>query len=344
MSSKKLAIYMLSAAMLMQAATPNVYGATKEPKVLTLEKAIKSAQDTSTQLRLQERNTELAKENADMAKLLYGYYAYDEANIQPKYMEKQQSMMKDNIELSMMELFDSILATEAQVKNLETNIELQEKQIQKAKIEEANGIQSTLYVEEILLRLEQSKGEKEKLIKDIDQMYTQLCNMIGTSKQMYILEKPELTFEPYRKVMNVDSFAKSKAEDHIDLWKANEELRVAQDTPIYTQDYMQYITKKAERENKKDQVELTQDQLEKRIKDTYLTMKKLEADYTLKEQQLVLEEKQQQVNALYYEKGMMSQLDYDMSVLKYEMLKLEIAGMINQHSYLKFRIDHPHLL
>lgn len=335
---------MLSATLLMQAVPQTLYAQTKEIKVLTLEKAIQKAQDTSVTLRMQERNTELAKENADMSKLMYGYYAYDAAKINYMHMEKQQEVMKDNIALSVTQIFDTIRMSEAQLRNLGNNIALQEKQLQKAKIQQQKGIQSELYIEESELRLQQSKQQQTKLEQDIDSLYGQLCDMLGTSKQTYILEKPEEVFTPYRDYASIEGFAASKAKEHIDLWKATEELRVAEDTPIFTSDYMQYITKKAERENKKDMVELTEDQLRQKIKDIYVRVKKLEADYAMKEKDLALQEKQLQVNKVYLEKGMLSQLDYDMSVLKYETGLLELEQLANEHSYLTFKLDHPHLI
>lgn len=344
MNSKKLAVCMLSATLFIQSTTATVYAKQTEIKTLTLETAIKSAQNTSTSLKMQERGTDLAKESADMAKLVGGYYAYDPANVNYQYMEKQKEVMKDNIELSVTQLFDTILLSEAKLENIKITKELQEKQIQKSKLEFEKGLQSELHLEEINLKLAQTQQEQLKLEQDIDNMYRQLCELIGTSKQRYNLERPEITFEPYKDVKNLENFASDKAKKHIDLWKASEDLRVVLDTPIFTQDYMDFISKKAERENKKDSLKMTEEQLEGQIQNTYIEMKKLETDYQMKQQDLIIKEKQQKINDVYLDQGMMSQLEYDLSKLQYETSKLEVRQLINKHYYLKFKLDHPHLI
>lgn len=343
MSNKKLAICMLSATLLLQA-TGVVYAKQQEMKTLTLEKAIESAQTASTSLRRHERNTELAGENADMAKLTGGWYAYDPAKVNYQYMQKQEEVIKDNIELSVTKLFDDILYAEEQLEMVKVNIELQEKQIEKHKIEYEKGLQSQLNLEGMNLKLAQTKQQQEKLAQDIEYMYRELCELIGTTKEKYQLERPALTFEPYEEVKNVESFAKGKAEQHIEIWKASEDLRVAVDTPIFTQDYMLYITKKAEREDKKDNLKMTEEQLVAGIRDTYTQVKTLEKEYYMKEEDLKLKEKEQRINQVYLERGMMSQLDYQLSKLQYETAKMEMKQILSKHAYLKFKLDHPHVI
>ena len=344
MNSKKIAVCMLSATLLMQSATTTVYAKQIETKKLSLENAIKHAKDTSITLKKHYRTTELAKESAEMAKLTGGYYAYDPANVQYQYMQKQEEVIKDNIELTVTQVFDGILYIEAQIENLNQTILLQEKQIEKSKVQYEKGMESQLGLEETKLKHIQWNQQKEKLEKEREELYRQLCQLIGSSTQSFELEKSEIIFEPYAKVKDLESFAESKAKKHLEMWKASEDLRVAMDTPIFTQDYMQYISKKADREDKKDNFKMTEDQLKKHIQDTYVQLKKVELDYLLKQKDFEIKEKQHQINKVYLEKGMMSQLDYELSELQYETAKLDMQQLINDHYYLKFKLDHPHLI
>lgn len=343
MRAKKIAACVLGATLLMQSSAM-VFASEVERQVLTLDKAIQSAKSTSLQIKGNERSQELAKEKADMDKLMGGWYAYQPAHVDYQYKQKEGKAIEEEITLTVIKIFDAIMMNEEQLDNLKMSLELQAKQIQKSKIEHQKGLTSDLHLEEVNLKQEQTKQSIAKLEQNIDLQYAQLCEMIGVSNKKYDLLKPELVFEPYRDVANVNSFASSKSKDHIDLWKATEDLRVAEETPIYSQDYMTVVNGKAAREQAKDKQAMTEETLEKLIREKYVEVKQLESQYTMQQQELVLKEKQMQINKIYLEKGMISRLDYDMSVLEYEDALLKLEQTLNKHSYVKYELDHPHLI
>lgn len=344
MDTRKIMACLLGATLMVGANNFAYAKEVKEEKVLTLQEAVDKAQAKSLQLRMTERNTELAKENADMAYLQGGYYAYDSKNVDYQYTQKQQGVIKDQIALSVTNLYEDIILSEKRLDNLSASLELWEKQNMRDQIEFNRGLKSNLYMQQKELEHQQSLQSKVDLEKQLELKYIQLGNMVGVTMKYYTLEEPELVFEPYRDVTYLDSFASSKAEDHVALWKATEEMRVALDTPIFTQDYMTVITMKANRETAKDNQKLTKENLEKSIREIYVQVKQLESQYKLLVSELELKEKELKVNELYLEKGMISHLQFEQSELAYEKAQLEVDQVINKHNSLKYQLDHPHLI
>lgn len=344
MNTKKIMACLLGATLMVGANNISYAQEVKEEKVLTLESAIDKAKSRSLTLRMQEKNTELAKENADMAYLMGGYYAYDSQNVNYQYTQKQQGVIKDQITLSVTNLYEDIVLSTQKLENLNTSLELWERQNLKDQIEFNNGLKSDLDMQQKQLEHKQSLKNKTELEQELELKYMQLGDMVGLTMKYYTLEAPELTYEPYREVPYLDSFASSKAEDHLALWKATEESRIALDTPIYTSDYMQVITAKANREIAKDNQKLTKENLEKSIREIYVQVKQLETQHDLLLDQLVLKEKQLKVNDVYLEKGMISSLEHEKSLLEYENAVLELNQIINKHNALKYQLDHPHLI
>lgn len=316
----------------------------KEEKVLTLKEAINKAQARSVQLRITERNTELAKENADMAYLQGGYYAYDKKNVEYQYTQKQQNVIKDQVALSVTGLYEDILLSQRKLECINENLKLIEKEYKKDQIEFDKGIKSNLYMEQKALEYQQILKTKSDLEKQLELKNVQLGNMVGVTMQYYTLEELDFVFEPYREVASLENFASSKAEDHVALWKASEELRVALETPIFSQDYMTVITMRANRETAKDNQKLTKENLEKSIREIYVQVKQLESQYNILVNQLALKEKELKVNDLYLEKGLISNLQYDQSKVSYAQAKLEVDQIVSQHKRLKYQLDHPHLI
>ena len=344
MDTKKIMACLLGATLMVGANNFTYATELKEEKVLTLKEAVNKAQARSIQLRITERNTELAKENADMAYLQGGYYAYDSKNVEYQYTQKQQDVIKDQVALSVTGLYEDIILSEKKLEYLNENLKLWEKQHMKDQIELDKGLKSNLYMQQKELEHQQSLQTKSDLEKQLELKYMQLGNMVGVTMKYYTLEEPEFIFEPYRDVTYLESFASSKAEDHVALWKATEELRVALETPIFTQDYMTVITMRANRETAKDNQKLTKENLEKSIREIYVQVKQLESQYELLVSQLALKEKELKVNDLYLERGLISSLQYEQSKIAYDQAKLEVDQIVSQHNRLKYQLDHPQLI
>lgn len=333
---------MLSATLMLQSTL--IYGSDEGVKTLTLEQAIQSAQSTSVNLEMSERSIEIAGENAQLMRLNGRYDDYNAANATYLYMKKQQAATRDTIAFNMTQLFDNIFLLEAQRAQLETSIALQEKQMRRTEIQYEQGMQSELDLAGSQLKLVQTQQQMIKLEEDIDAMYRQLEMLTGKDVEAYQLEKPVLTFEPYQTVTDIARFAKGKAEDHRDMWKATEDARLAENKPIQTQNYIEFISLRAEREDKKDTAKQTEDNLVDVITDLYIQVKQLERDYETKQANLVIEEKQYLINRAYLEQGMISQIDYELSALQYETSVLELTTLMNQHHYAKMKLDNVQLI
>lgn len=344
MDTRKMLACLLGATLMVQAGSMTHAKEVEEARVLSLDTAIKQAQSKSFQLKITEKKGDLDKENADMAYLQGGYYAYDAQNVQATYTRKQQEVIKDQITLNVTSLYEDILLNEKQLGMLNSNIMLLEKQNLKNQIEKDKGLKSALYMQQQDLAYQQTLQSKADLEQQLDLKYIQLGNMVGVTMSSYKLEDPNAAYEAYREVPNLNAFASSKAEKHIDLWKATEDLRVAEETPIMTYDYIQVITMRTNRKIAKDSKQLTKENLEKAIREIYVNVKQLEQQHDIYISDLALKEKELAVNKIYLEQGMISQLQYDQSVLAYEEIQLKLEQLENQHSVLKFKLDHPHLI
>lgn len=344
MNTKKIMACLLGATLIVGANNLTYAQEVKEAQVLTLESAIDKAKAKSLTLRMTERDTELAKESAEMAYLQGGYYAYDAKNVNYQYTQKQQGVIKDQITLNVTNLYEDIILSEKRLENLNVSLELWEKQNLKDQIEVDKGLKSSLYMQQRALEHKQSIQSKIELEQQLELKYTQLGNMVGVTMKYYTLEEPELTYKPYRDVPSLDAFASSKAQDNVALWRATEELRVALDTPVFTQDYMEVITAKANREQAKDNEKLTKENLETAIRELYVQTKQVEVQYDILVDQLALKEKELKVNEVYLEKGMISKVQYEQSKLAYENAVLELNQLITKHNTLKYQLDHPHLI
>lgn len=347
MDTKKMLAYLLGATLMVQAGTMTYaadVGEVTEKSVLTLDKAIEQAKAKSLKLKITERNSMLAKENADMAYLQGGYYAYDSQNVNYQYTKKQEEVIKDQVTLNVISLYENILLNEKELEILNSNIELLEKESLKDKIERDKGLKSDLYMQQKDLSYQQKLQSRNELTQKINLQYNELEDVVGLTMSRYTLEEIEPTYEAYKDVPNINTFASSKAEKHLDLWKATEDLRVAEETPIMTYDYIQVITMRANREKAKDAKKLTKENLEAAIRELYVNTKQLEQQYAYLQSDLALKEKELAVNKIYLEKGMISKLQYDQSELAYDQAKLKLEQVINNHNKCKFQLDHPHLI
>lgn len=344
MDKKKMLTYLLGATLMVQATTMAQSSEPHEKKVLTLAHAIKQASDKSIQLRMNERESGLAKENAEMARLIGGYYAYDAQKVQYEYTKKQQAITKDEVTLSVTSLYEDILLHTKQLELFQCQLELLEKEKLKSEIKHNKGLESELHKQQNALRHKQVLQSINELTQGIQLKYIQLENKLGTTIQNHVLEPIELIYEPYKEVERIDRFIKNKAQEHLTLWKATEDLRVAQDTPIMTSDYIQFITLRAQREAAQDAQKLTQQNLEMAIRQVYMHTRQLEQQYTYLEADLALKEKQLAVNAIYLEKGMVSPLRYEQDKLAYQEAKLKLQQLITTHNRYKFQLEHPNLI
>ena len=342
MRVRQLAACVLGATMFWQSSAL-AFASEKEIPVLTLEKAIEYAKNTSLDLKIHELNYEVSKANSKVAKY-DGYYAALTPRMNEEYMRKNTTVLENKLTLEVMNLFDEIILEEETLALDRRNQKITEKDIQKAHIELSRGITSEVELQTLKLEFNQKEKEIQKAEENLAVLYDKLWTMMGTSLKGHVLDKGDSAYTPYRDVPSINLFATDKAEDHISLWKANEELNIAMEVPIMSQEYMTVVSKKADREIKDKEAELTEQNLEQAIKQVYLNVKQIETSYSNAKEDLELQEKQMKINDIYFEKGMMSTLEYEKSLLAYEQAQLNLMQLESQHMTLTYQLDHPYLI
>ncbi|MGL4735879.1 MAG: TolC family protein [Cellulosilyticaceae bacterium] len=330
---RKYVALLIGAALLMTAYTPIL---AKEPttskvalsdKTLTLNEAIKKAQIHSIQLKQNERAYELNKEKTDFAfnSGIYELWAINDSNL--SYTQKQKGILEEQIALDVTKSFEGITAQIQQLHMLKEQQNVQEKLYLKAEIEFKAGRKSTLSLEQGTIDLQKTQDAIHNLEKDLELSYSKLGTMVGMNVTGYVLEVPSYHYEPFSTKLTLDQFSRSSANDHIAVWRAAEQVKIAY-LPIYTNDYMELINQLENRKQAEDQQELTIQQLEEQIRRLYVETQKLQADYDMLFKQVELGKKEIEASRIRLENGMISQLDYDQQVLGLMQNEMRLDQML----------------
>ncbi|MGL4345275.1 MAG: TolC family protein [Cellulosilyticaceae bacterium] len=302
--------------------------AKQEAKVLTYAEAIKKAKDHSIELRMNAREYDLNKEKVDFAfdSGIYESWVMTDSNL--SYTHKQKSILEEQITMSVEQVFETIHSQELMRDVLVEQQRVQEKLVQKAEIGFQNGRQSTLDVDKVKMDLVKTQQDIEQNKKETQLEYTKLSTMVGMNVSGYALEVVPKEYVPFHTKLTLDQFASSNAKEHIAVWRAAEQVKIA-NLPIYTDDYMKLIDQLENRKKAKDQQELTEKQLEERIRKLYIDNEKIQSDYELLCSQITLQEKQLQASKIYFENGRLSELEYTQQLLNYEQNKLKAEQLLN---------------
>ncbi|MGL6174943.1 MAG: hypothetical protein ACRC1P_10100 [Cellulosilyticaceae bacterium] len=342
MSKNKLVACMLGTMMLLGQAMP-AFASEGAIPVLTLDVAIKQATQTNRDLKANERQEDLSVEEVDFALLTGNYNNYKENYTQQRYIQKQGRVMKDKIIFSVSRLFDEIITLEKELNLMNENLRIKGQELKKQELLKIKGMVNELNIESVQLAYEQLNDTIKKMKDTIDMKYGELCQMIGKSKQRYILEKEDNEYQPYPERGDIDTWVMGTAEEHISIWKAEEDIKVAE-LPIYTSDYMIYIRNKEKIEQTKDRQKSIEESIETQLKQVYIQMRQLETQYKILIKNITIQEKQIKVNQSYLDKGLISQIEYEKSCMELENLKVELGKLINSHTYLKKQMNNPNLL
>ncbi|MEG0325871.1 MAG: TolC family protein [Cellulosilyticaceae bacterium] len=342
MNKNKLVACMLGTILLLGNTMP-VLASESQLKVLTLEKAIKQANEVSRELTSQQRSQEylLEKEDNELNSGRYG--GYIKYNTDREYAKKKEMLEKEQITLQISKLFDEIIVAEKELSTTQKNILLKEKEIAKQELMYKNGMASELNLESIRLSYEQLLDSKKKIEDSIESKYSQLCKSIGTRTQRYALEKDENIFSPYLYEGSADSIAEKRAKEHLDVWNAEEAIKVAE-WSFNGGSFDEYLDYNNRKEITKDTSRNIEDMTQTYIRDLYVQVRQLEQQYSILSKDIELKAKEIQVNNAYLEKGLISQVDYDKKVVAYEESKISLEKLVNNHTYLKKQLNNPSLI
>lgn len=342
MSKNKLVACMLGTMLLIGNTIP-VLANDGQLTVLTLEKAIKQANEVSRELTTQQRKQEYLSEKEDSALNMGSYAGYVKYSTDRQYASKKEALEKEQITIQISKLFDEIIVAEKELSTTEKNITLKEKEIKKQELMYKNGMSSELNLESIRLSYEQLLNSKKKLEDTIESKYSELCKLIGTKTQKYALEKDENIFEPYIYEGSADSIAEKRAKEHMDVWKAEKSIDVVEwsfNGGSY-EEYLDYKNNQADAQVASRNVE---EMMESYIRDMYIQVRQLEQQYEVLSKDIELKAKEMQVHKTYLEKGLISSVEYDKTALAYEEAQISLEKLINNHTYLKKQLNNPNLI
>lgn len=311
--------------------------------VLTFEQAIREAKKASVSLNQNERQQEFKAEQAQMTDFMYGYEASEAKYLEKRYTQEQQSVIEKQIERDVRALFDDIIYNEKYLDLLEDKISLQEKLLTATQLKKEKEVVSEFDLKKAELQLKNLQEEKRQLEITLEKEYASLSMMIGKSAKKYTLEKKENTYEAYSYPGNIETLASLKAEQHLAMWKAKEDIKL-EGRPDYNRDYEAILQRAESREQARDNERLTEQKLKEQIRAIYLNVKQIETNYEMAKKNLFLKEKEMKVNELYLANGTLSQVDYENQLLGYRQSKLELEKMINQHVDQKELLNRPYLI
>lgn len=342
MNKNKLVACMLGTILLLGNTMP-VLASESQLKVLTLEKAIKQAKQINRNISANERQEVLSAEEVDFALLVGDYNGYKEKYVSQRYVQKQGTLLDSKIEIDISTLFDEIIVIEKELEILGKNIEIEEKKLKKQQVLKGQGMTSELDLEGTKLVCEQMKDSRKKTQDKLELKYSELCTMIGSSNQKYVLEKDANIYKPYQERGDINAWVNTAAEEHINIWKATEDVKVAE-LPSYTSDYMLYIKNKEKIEQSKDKLDNTEEIVANQIRQIYTQVRQLEAQYELITKKIEIQEKQVKVNESYLLNGLIAELEYDQAIIELKNTRLELEKLVNNHTYLKKQLNNPSLI
>ncbi|OON97146.1 MAG: hypothetical protein ATN36_04010 [Epulopiscium sp. Nele67-Bin005] len=350
MHSKKFFACILSA-ILLASSSVSISASTniEAYQTLTLDEAVTRAINYSDTISTYNRQQEYQGLQVDQAKLSYnsysGAYIYEAALFSRDQVTKLSLLEREIIEYEMTQLFDDILMTQKEYQYQIKVIDQTEKEIRKLEIMTEQGFGNLLQEESLKLQLQTEKMQLSSLEDSLSSMFLTLTSTINSIDDYYILEKEPNEYKPYSYTGSADSLGRLKANDSIFVWAAQEGVDIAELTPLASSfDWYERKDKEETIAQAKDQVSSTKDQVASLVEDLYWQMRQLETAYDTTKLNVELAEKQIRMNEIYFNQGMMSQFDYDSSVLSYEKALIELEKIVNQHTYLCKTINKPDLL
>lgn len=342
----KLAKTFLVTSMLML--TTITYGAQETKPVLTLEGAIALARSFDNQLGIDRASEKLAKEVREDASENGTYVSYINKDIDYQYASKKVDVREKTIVYDISKLFDDILLTEKRLEVITDSIHTQEKALRVDKLSKEVGLKTDLDLTKAELEYEKSKQLKQKLEEALELQYSILCSKIGSSTKRYQLEKPSIVYEPYEIKGNVDGVISSLASQNLEVWKTMQQAdRYEMDwDALYMSgnNYVTYTQMKTQGTTLQHAQELTKTGYEQLLRSKYNEILALQEDYTIKQKEVEVLEKDIQKNKLYLEKGLITPLQYEQMESAYNQKKLELEEVIVKQEYTKQLLNNPYLL
>lgn len=323
------------------------FGATTtvEKKVLPLKEAIKSATNTSTSLKLLEKEGDTNRYVLNHTDT-NTYQNYDLANTIKKN-DQSVSYYKDKIEYLTESIYNQLIISEKNLALLNKEIESTKKDLEIMKLKLELGIIDEVSLKNKEAALDESNNNKittEVALQTLKEDFKLLTNL---DPDKYILENT-MTYEPFRATGdNIKGYITKRLND-MQLYD-EEYAKYFEDTigaritmpnsnQISESSYANAVLKKNQLYG---QMETKYDSNLQLLLDKYSTLIKTEKAIENTKSQIELTNKNIDILKLKLDKGLATQIEYDNLLLKKEQLENTLMNSIYTHNDLKRVLDKP---
>ncbi len=334
-----------------------VFALEKDFKSLTVDEAVSKSISYSRELKELVIDSETANNNmenlvtklktTDMTNEILNYtIQIKEARYKLENNIKQSDIQKDNIRLSIINFFSSILNAENTIELYEIEIGITEENLKIAETKKSLGLLSTTEYNNEKLEYDKMFLNKKELENTVNEAYISLNKIMGTnltSKYELILNIDYSEMEE----INLDS----KIAELISASQLYKEKKEAVEIAKYSYNIYSKATSNDTKLSKLNSyneslrdLEDTKTNLKEKLINTYNNIKKIESEY--KSNIIELENLKEQLDILKLQYNVGKSKKLDINKCEYDILKLQnqMQSQIYEHYLLKEKFNNPDLL
>lgn len=333
----------------------------KEPATpeYTLQKAIQDALSNSANLKVAEYDVERAYEVRKRASqnltfvpvgpsttdVTRPYYALLQADLSWRMAEKNYTVQKDTVEMSVKQAYYGILQAQEKLRVSEKNLKSAKLQQNVALVNFKVGLISKQALDQANANLAAAEAAVETARKALDDAYLKFNYLVG----LWPEDRPKLTDVPtFEKlsVVDVDGHIQRTLEDNPSLWLANEKVRLAK-TQLNTYGFNDpsqtepYRAKEIDVDKAVTQASDAWEQARKALKSIYNNICQLEEQYNSAVSNIAVARENLNVVKLKYEVGMATLADVASAEAALAQEEKKVLDIVCQHEILKSGFYKP---
>lgn len=307
-------------------------------KVLTLNDAISSAMDREGKAGVLDQQIDAYNEQmkviADYASPQYYSTQYAKDSV-----VQQRALLKDSVAYNVTELYDGIMMLQRQITLDKIELEIAEKELKQAEIMDKSGQLSKLGLSEAKARLEKKQAEHKKNLLSLADYKNQFFNLTHISMDDYDEIEEDLSYEPLEYAGGVNTLISWNVDYYL---KNTEAYRAYQNDNII--DYTQYKyniytgipedilkTAKAEVAQSSYDTQQQRKKMTEALQSCVAELEKLRETIAVQKKDIETQKANLELIKIKYEKGYVSQIDYQKA--KQTLLQLELANLQNIYTY-----------
>lgn len=334
--------------------------ATSQYEDLTINRATEKAIEYSKTLKTLSENSLLAKESYDevVKDYLITDQSHESLNLVTRLknatnkltnLKASQELEKENIKLSIINFFYSVISAEKELELYKESIDIAEKELRISDVKRKLGLISETEYNSQKLSYDKQVSELSNKELTITNAYRSLNNVLGDSSEKrynLIIDKQYLTFSSIKDTGNTLT---SYITNGLSTSNKLTELKQNTDLAKYSVDTYSSLNTSSLQSLEISYTQAqrilseAQQNLEQSITDIYNNILKLEDNYSIKLKDLSKQESDITLLEIKYKLGTATELELIKAKYQLKLLELEIQNIIFNHNIYKIKIENINL-